>query len=83
MNVNGSLKNEDKKNFEKLNKDRYVEFVVGSYNEAFNERNLPFLYIEGIDRRNYSLTIQLLKNTKIKLFYPQLLTKQLLHLITS
>ena len=62
-------------NFEKLNKDRYVEFVVGSYNEAFNERNLPFLYIEGIDKAKLFSDDTIIKKYENKVILPSVADK--------
>ena len=62
-------------NFEKLNKDRYVEFVVGSYNEAFNERNLPFLYIEGIDNAKLFSDDTIIKKYENKVILPSVADK--------
>ena len=62
-------------NFEKLNKDRYVEFVVGSYNEAFNERNLPFLYIEGVDKAKLFSDDTIIKKYENKVILPSVADK--------
>lgn len=57
-------------NFEKLNKDRYVEFVVGSYEESFNERNLPFLYVEGLDKAKLFSDNTIIKKYENKVVLP-------------
>ena len=62
-------------NFEKLNKDRYVEFVIGSYNEAFNERNLPFLYIEGVDKAKLFSDDTIIKKYENKVILPSVADK--------
>ena len=62
-------------NFEKLNKDRYVEFVIGSYNEAFNERNLPFLYIEGVDKAKLFSDDTIIKKYENKVILPSVANK--------
>ena len=62
-------------NFEKLNKDRYVEFVVGSYEESFNERNLPFLYVEGLDKAKLFSDNTIIKKYENKVVLPSVSDK--------
>ena len=62
-------------NFEKLNKDRYVEFVVGSYEESFNERNLPFLYVEGLDKAKLFSDNTIIKKYENKVILPSVSDK--------
>ena len=62
-------------NFEKLNKDRYVEFVVGSYEESFNERKLPFLYVEGLDKAKLFSDNTIIKKYENKVILPSVSDK--------
>ena len=62
-------------NFEKLNKDRYVEFVVGSYEESFNERKLPFLYVEGLDKAKLFSDDTIIKKYENKVILPSVSDK--------